>query len=176
MSAPSCVSVSDEGVCTEVPIRTTRGGGLQVNRKPLTVHFHAKEVGVAIVSYHSIEHLQFEQNAPFAFKFPPPLNSYVYPTDVFVVAMSADGKVSSINNEELFVLCEELGRKAVIAEDEAAVYDVPAIPIQIEAEDANDEHSEEEEDEEDDEGEDDMEESEEDEWCEAEDDDSSATN
>ena len=173
-----CVQVDDFGACTEVPIKKTRTGTLQVNKKTVHIHFIAEEIGVAIASYNTIDSLQLPSTVPFQFQFPPPLNSHVYPRDVFVVAIEKDSteKIKNFSSAELANLCDELGHKALIKEDETAVYDVPAIPLQVDMDDVNDDQSEEDVEEiEEDEIDDDMEESDDDEWREQEDDDSSTT-
>ena len=178
-----CVQVDDVGNCTEVPVRTTRSGTLQVNKKTVHIHFIAKEIGVAVASYNTIDSLQLPSTIPFEFQFPPPLNSYIYPRDVFVVAIDSNEenanekiKIKTFSSKDLTDLCAELGHKALIKEDETAVYDVPAIPLQLDGDDVNDDQSEEDtEDIEEDEIDDDIEESDDDEWREQDEDDSSTT-
>lgn len=170
-----CVAVDDLGNCTEVPVKKTRTGTLQINKKTVHIHFFATEIGVAIGSYNTIDSLQLPSTVHFEFQFPPPLNSYVYPRDVFVLAIDSNEKLGNLSSANLAVLCAELGHKALIKEDETAVYDVPAIPLQADMEDINDEQSEEDIEDDEDEIDDEIEESDDDEWREGEEDDSSTT-
>lgn len=122
----SAVKIDETGVCVNVDIRATKTK-LMYGRKQLHVHFFDKDRDIAVTSIYDTRALQAVDAFPFLLH--PPLNTFLYPSPIFIVRYDTDGAVCNLPVEEFAAMYERLKYCNVVTNHSTAVYDVPAIPL-----------------------------------------------
>lgn len=136
---------SDDGECSPIAVKRSDRGNWSMGKTKLHVHHEA--IGVAMLSPVDSRLLQSPHASVFEFPLPAPLDAFVYPEKLIVARFDPSTQaLSDLTPDEFLSLCAELVATSRTSEDVEAVYDVPAIPINYDAEeDDNDYPSEEEE-------------------------------
>lgn len=153
------VRISNQGVCEKVKFGN-RNNTLHYNNQNLCVHFSDDTSGLCIVSTKSIDSLLNDDDI-LTFSLPPPLNTYIYPSDVFCVKFVAN-KWESLSVQDFQRHCQDFVANVVKIDKESAIYDVPLQedPVEeceVESEDEEEDYGCEEEDDIEEEGEEDWE-------------------
>ena len=137
MSANAVLISSESGECTPVAIRRTDRGNWTMGRTKL--HLHHNTIGFALLSPIDPRHLQSPLASIFEYPLPPPLDAYVYPEKLIIARYDVDtSTVSDLSPETLVQSCAELDATSKISDDVEAVYDVPAMAINYEKEEEED--------------------------------------
>lgn len=124
----NAVKLGSDGTCTPLCVKRSRHGKWTMNGKKLYLHHHVS--GIAMLSPVDMRQMQSPHIAIFEHPLPPPLDAHVYPDILIVTRYDADTEIVGILTEDDFVqLCMELVASSQCSDDIAAVYDVPAIPI-----------------------------------------------
>lgn len=131
----TCVTIDNDGMCLEMPVRFSKQG-IMSGKKKLHMHYFVKEHSLAIMSVADIRSLQVPNVKLFHFSLPAPLNTYIYPENIFIVKIVND-KPASLTAHEFVLFCEDLQNKSAHVEVSDAVYDVPAVPLTCDVEDHN---------------------------------------
>lgn len=122
------VGIDASGHCHERQVRRTRNR-LTWESKPLWVHYHSKERGLAVASTRDKQSMLDPDAALFTFPLPAPLNAYIYPKDVVVLRCASNGSFDHLRLPQFEEMCNEMRESIGKDEEEIAVYDVPAVPF-----------------------------------------------
>ncbi len=137
MSASAVLINSDSGECTPVAIKRTDRGNWTMGRTKL--HLHHNTIGFALLSPIDPRHLQSPLASIFEYPLPPPLDAYIYPEKLIIARYDADtNTLSNLSSEALVQLCADLDATSNNSDDVEAVYDVPAMAINYEKEEEED--------------------------------------
>ena len=125
--------ISQGGVCTPATLEQRVDGSVAVGNSVLHVHYHCLQNGIVILSPVCSSAMQTQLDHVFTFCLPPPLNSHVYPSPVYVARKENDGRLRALSTAAFHELCTQLVEPTQnYATD--AVYDVPLVALEEEAE------------------------------------------
>ena len=131
------VQLKDDGACVDVSV-TMKEDTLFLNGMRLFKHLYDPETGVVLCSTVGID-CPFPSF--FEFLLPPPLNTYVLPSPLYIVRLK-NGAVNSLSVEETVEIIDRLRKNdAKHCRTNDAVYDVPLVLV---ADDQESDHCEEE--------------------------------
>lgn len=128
------IQVNEDGSCVVVDIKKT-AKGFSLNRRALHVHHSIRSPSITLASPVSLDQMRAKNTQIFQFQLPPPLNCYIYPTPIYAIQTAEDGSVHAMTIAEFESICSTLGALALKPHETAAVYDVPAIPFNMNGDD-----------------------------------------
>lgn len=122
------IHVLTDGVCSNVDIKKT-SRGFSLDRRTLHVHHKIQNPNIALASPFKVSALQSEKTPLFTFQLPPPLNAFIYPSPIYAIYLDEDENIVPIEAHKFETMCVNLGALALVPPETAAVYDVPAVPL-----------------------------------------------
>lgn len=129
------VRVEDDGQCVPVTFDQTASGML-VDGQMAHIHLHDKKQGVALLSH---SHADARIECAASFVLPPPLNTYVLPSPIYMAHMNESGEVIVTSVDDAIRLVEQLHSAAAVRTDKEMVYHVPETEETIPASDGESE-------------------------------------
>ena len=130
------VLVNDNGECDEVKLTLNRNG-VFLKKQKLYLNYHNADENLVIFCTKQPETLLDTEEQVFTFSLPPPLNHFVYPSELYICKGTVS-KIEDLTASDLVSYCAKFQKSMTNIQTSLSVYDVPLDESVFEQEESDD--------------------------------------